>query len=83
VRRIVQNSPEFFRIEPGLWALTECKKMVLEKFQLSEADKTQRQNFSHSYYQGLIVKIGNMKYLQTCIPAQDKNKLFLGQPLDE
>lgn len=32
IRRIVQQSNEIFKIRPGLWALTECKKEVLKKF---------------------------------------------------
>lgn len=31
VRQIVQIHDEFFRIKPGLWALTECKNEVLKK----------------------------------------------------
>jgi hypothetical protein len=83
VRRIVQDSPAFFKIEPGLWALTECRDLVLKQFKLYDADKTQKLDFSHSYYQGLVVEIGNMKHLNTCIPSQDKNKLFLEKPLKE
>jgi hypothetical protein len=81
VRRIVQSSPAFFKIEPGLWALTEYKDVILEKFQLKGSNKKQKKDFSHSYYQGLLVEIGNMKHLKTCIPNQDKNKLFLTKPL--
>ena len=29
IRRIVQVNEEFFRIRPGLWALSECKEEVL------------------------------------------------------
>ena len=39
--------------------------------------------YGHSYYQGLIVEIGNLKNLTTFIPSQDKNKLFLNKPLKE
>ena len=34
IRRIVQQSKEIFKIQPGLWALEECKEEVLEKFEL-------------------------------------------------
>ncbi|MDR1232016.1 MAG: winged helix-turn-helix domain-containing protein [Spirochaetaceae bacterium] len=83
IRRIVQDSPRFFKIKPGLWALTEFKDTVLNKFQLENADEAQNNEFSHSYFQGLLVEIGNMKHLQTYIPNQDKNKLFLARPLKD
>ena len=83
VRRIVQENSAFFKIKPGLWALTEYKDLVMEKFNLKNADATQQNDFTHSYYQGLIVEIGNMKHLQTYIPSQDKNKLFLAKPLKD
>ena len=80
-RRIVQLSDAFFKIQPGLWALTECKNEVLKKFQLGTHDEKKTETFTHSYYQGLVTEIGNMKNMQTYIPAQDKNKLFLETPL--
>jgi len=43
--------------------------------QTSEAE----QLFNHTYYQGLIVQVGQAKNLETFVPAQDKNKRFLGK----
>ena len=83
IRRIVQQSDMFFRIQPGLWALKESKEIVLQKFQLESKDKNKEEIFTHSYYQGLIVEIGNMKNLQTYVPPQDKNHLFLEKKLKE
>jgi hypothetical protein len=83
VRRIVQLSDAFFKIQPGLWALTECKDRVLKKFQLEMHDEKKNEVFTHSYYQGLVTEIGNMRNMQTYIPAQDKNKLFLETPLKD
>jgi len=83
VRRIVQLSDAFFKIQPGLWALKELEDDVLSKFQLKSQDKRQTDLFTHSYYQGLIVEIGNMNSLQTYVPPQDKNRLFLEKPLKE
>ncbi|OAV70478.1 hypothetical protein Barb6_01719 [Bacteroidales bacterium Barb6] len=83
VRRIVQQSDAFFRIQPGLWALQEAKEIVLNKFQLKTQDKKIEELFTHSYYQGLLIEIGNMKGFQTYVPAQDKNHLFLEKPLKE
>ena len=37
--------------------------------------------FNHSYFQGLLLTIGNLKGLKTFIPNQDKNKLFLNEKL--
>jgi hypothetical protein len=83
VRRIVQTSDDFFKIQPGLWALTECKKQVLDKFQIKANKPKQEEAFTHAYYQGLVVEIGNLKHLQTYVPAQDKNHLFLETPLSQ
>lgn len=83
VRRIVQQSDAFFRIQPGLWALTEYKDEVLKKFALKEKDEHTEEIFTHGYYQGLLVEIGNMKSFATYVPAQDKNRLFLEHPLCE
>jgi hypothetical protein len=81
VRRIVQDNSDFFRIHPGLWALTEYKDDILEKFNIKEKNTEKEELFSHAYYQGLIVEIGNIKGLQTRVPPQDKNKMFLDKPL--
>jgi hypothetical protein len=79
IRRIVQTHPNFFfKIRPGLWALTSEREAVLEKLAGVEADP-----FNHSYYQGLIVEIGNLKNYETFVPYQDKNKLFLSRRLAE
>lgn len=77
IRRIVQESRFFFKIRPGLWALNECRESVLKKLKLQGASELAQENFTHSYYQGLLVEIGNMRHFQTCVPAQDKNKAFL------
>ena len=82
IRRIVQDEKYFFKIKPGLWALKEFEKEVLSKFQLSEKSKIDKDVlFNHSYYQGLLIEIGNLKGYSTYIPPQDKNKKFLDKPL--
>ena len=83
VRRIVQMSDDIFRIQPGLWALEECRDMVLQKFQLKQGDKKSEEAFTHGYYQGLLVEIGKFQKQTTYIPAQDKNRLFVGQKLGD
>ena len=83
VRRIVQNSIHFFRIQPGLWALEECRDEVLKNFELKIGNKQSEELFTHGYYQGLLVEIGKFNNQITYIPAQDKNRLFIGQKLSE
>lgn len=38
---------------------------------------------NHSYYQGLVTTIGNLKGFQTFLPNQDKNKRFVNKSLKE
>ncbi len=85
IRRIVQDySNLFFRIRPGLWALTTHREEVLEKFALAgQVSSTKAEEFNHSYYQGLLVEIGNLKNFETFVPHQDKNKFFLERRLAE
>lgn len=83
IRRIVQQSKEIFKIQPGLWALEECRDAVLTKFQLKDMGSTHEEMFTHGYYQGLIAEIGNMKNFTTFVPAQDQNRLFLESPLKD
>jgi hypothetical protein len=83
IRRIVQDRRFFFKIRPGLWALNDHKEEVLEKFNLKTGEKEHEKTFNHTYYQGLIVEIGNLKDFKTHVPNQDKNQLFLEKPLKE
>lgn len=83
VRQIVQVNDEFFRIKPGLWALTDFKEEVLRKFDIQENNKDSEEAFTHSYYQGMIVELGNMHNFRTYVPNQDKNRLFLEKRLSE
>lgn len=78
IRKIVQVHPNlFFRIKPGLWALKEQEKEVLKKLSIHPHDKEAYEKFTHTYYQGIVVEIGNKKRHQTYVPAQDKNRKFL------
>ncbi|MBN1486908.1 MAG: hypothetical protein JW981_04650 [Anaerolineae bacterium] len=82
IRRIVQDDRFFFKIRPGLWALNSCHDVVLEKFAIGEeSSEEQQQEFNHSYYQGLLIELGNLKSFQTFVPYQDKNKTYLSRPL--
>lgn len=82
IRRIVQVRDEFFKIRPGLWALTSEEEKVMRLFSEEEAPDKERE-YSHSFFQGLVVEIGNLKGFQTYIPAQDKNKPFSKKKLGE
>ena len=84
IRRIVQTTPEFFRIRPGLWGLEASRDALGLQLALPQyAAPETVEEYSHSYYQGLLVEIGNLKHYKTAVPAQDKNKLFLNQKLAE
>lgn len=81
IRRIVQQSNDFFKIQPGLWALEDCRNEVLSKFDIKTNESRGDERFTHAYYQGLIVEIGNMKNYKTFVPAQDQNRKFLDKLL--
>lgn len=83
VRRIVQNSKQIFRIQPGLWALEEFREKVLQLFELNINNKHSEEFFTHGYYQGLLVEIGKYRHQITYIPAQDQNRKFITQRLGD
>ena len=85
IRRIVQQHPSvFFRIRPGLWGLEARKEAIGRELALPDyAPPAKVEAFSHSYYQGLLVELGNLKQYQTAVPAQDKNQMFLKRKLSE
>jgi hypothetical protein len=85
IRRIVQVYEKlFFKIKPGLWALRSYRdKLPPEIFPTDAIPKEEKEFFNHSYYQGLLVEIGNLKKYVTFVPSQDKNKRFLGKTLGE
>ena len=81
VRRIVQESNQIFKIQPGLWALEEMREEVLKRFELQIGNSKSEEQFSHGYYQGLLVEIGKLHGKITYVPAQDKSRKFMGEPL--
>ena len=83
IRRIVQQSPDIFKIQPGLWALEECRDEVMQKFELKPGNKNSEETFTHGYYQGLLVEIGKFRRMTTYVPAQDRNRLFIDKKLGE
>lgn len=84
IRRIVQDRRFFFKIKPGLWALLSYKtKLPVEIFPDKDVSEKDKRIFDHTYYQGLLVEIGNIKGYEVFIPNQDKNKIFIGKTLKE
>ena len=83
IRRIVQQSSDIFKIQPGLWALKECRDDVMHKLELKPGNKKSEETFTHGYYQGLLVEIGKFRRMTTYVPAQDQNRLFIDKKLGE
>lgn len=84
IRRIVQDERFFFKIKPGLWALNSHRNKLPPEISPTDiVTKSEQEIFNHSYYQGLLVEIGNLKKYETFVPNQDKNKRFLGKTLAE
>jgi hypothetical protein len=81
IRRIVQQRPEIFKVRPGLWALKSYQKKLglVENADKDASQATQ----NHSYYQGILLTIGNLRGYKTFSPNQDKNRLFVNQPLKD
>lgn len=86
IRRILQTDPKarFFKIRPGLWGLTELREQILSELSIDEAAPPEKvEAFDHTYYQGLVVEIGNLLGFKTFVPAQDRSKRFIGRNLSE
>jgi hypothetical protein len=83
INRIVQDDRFFFKIRPGLWALKERRNEVLKSLDIEKSKEKKTEEFNHSYFQGLLIEVGNIKGFQTFVPNQDKNKLFLNKPLGD
>lgn len=84
IRRIVQDDRFFFKIKPGLWALRSYKnKLPPDIFSAKKVLQSKQAEFTHSYYQGLLVEIGNLKNYETFVPNQDKNKKYLEKKLSD
>ncbi len=82
IRQIVQTHNEFFKIRRGLWGLTAEKERVMSLFVDQSGSEKQRE-YSHYFFQGLVVEIGNFKGFKTFIPTQDKNKPFVQKTLGD
>ena len=74
INRIVQDPKYFFKIRPGLSGMLEAKDSCPTELRWKANPES-----DHSYYQGLLVELGNLKKLQTFVPKQDRGRSFLGQ----
>lgn len=85
IRRIVQLDKNIYKIKPGLYGLVSFKNELENKGFIQETEQNKDSNeikeFNHSYYQGLLIKIGNLRGFKTLVPSQDKNRLFLNEKL--
>ena len=81
IRRILQTNSEFFKIQPGLCGLSSQKNEILKKICIKNTTKIVDNKFTHTYYQGLITEIGNLRNYQTYIPSQNKNKIYIDKQL--
>jgi len=81
IRRIVQLDKEIYKIKPGLYALKKYKtKLESEGIIVETAQNKNTKDvidFNHSYFQGIILNLGNLKGFNTYIPKQDKNKKYI------
>ena len=87
IRRIVRHTPGIYVVRKGLYAL-ESHRGELEKDGYVEitkknADSQETMEFSHSYYQGLLAKVGEFRNFDTFVPQQDKNKKFFREQLKD
>lgn len=88
IRRIVRHTKGIYVVRKGLYALESHRRQlegsgIVELTQANETSETVRQ-FTHSYFQGLLLQVGNLRHLSTFAPQQDKNKSFLpGQTIGE
>lgn len=82
IRRIVQTHPAFVRVRPGLWALKQSRQERGLPPVQDEALATPEQIAeNHSFYQGLLLKLGSLGGYDTFAPHQDRNRLFVRQPI--
>ncbi len=83
IRRIVQQNKHIYKIKPGLYALEKYRERFNRQGIVPQTEAPASDSFDHAYYQGLLLEIGNMNQWETYVPAQDKNKPFLGKTLGE
>lgn len=87
IRRIVRHTDGIYRIKPGLYGLEEYRKQLEGKGIVAETESNENSEdiivFNHSYYQGILLELGNLKHFQTYVPNQDKNRTFINKKLED
>lgn len=88
IRRIVRHTNGIYRIKPGLYALEKYRKKLESQGIMVETEKNKDSEeyikFNHTYYQGILLIIGQYYEMDTFVPFQDKNKKFYnGRTLQE
>ncbi|MCO5051949.1 MAG: hypothetical protein M9920_06575 [Verrucomicrobiae bacterium] len=85
IRRIVQLRPEILKIKPGLYALASKRNELESKGLIAQSGHKESETVKkvdHSYYQGLLLLLGNLKGFRCWSPNQDKRKRFLDTSLE-
>ena len=87
IRRIVQVDKNIYKIKPGLYGLKKLRTEIESRGIIAETatnkNSVEMAEFNHSYYQGLLLIVGNLKGMRTFVPNQDRNKRFITKPLGE
>ena len=84
VFKSIKNNAQLLNTDLGKILYKIFEPVTEENVLNPELEKQKKENeekFNHSYYQGLLLEIGNLKGYKTYIPPQDKNKLFLEKSL--
>lgn len=81
IRRIVRHTKGIYTVRKGLYALESHRKHLeangIVEVTKNNANSYEIQQFTHYYYQGLLLKVGKLRHYDTFVLNQDKNKKFL------
>ena len=81
IRRIVRHTKGIYVVRKGLYALESYRHQLeangIVEVTKANANSKEVQQFTHYYYQGLLLKVGELRHFATFVPNQDKNKMFL------
>ncbi len=87
IRRIVQLDKNIYKIKHGLYGLLKFRKEIEARGIIAETSENKNTSqvieFNHSYYQGLLLTVGNLKGFKTFVPNQDKNRKFIDRSLSD
>jgi hypothetical protein len=86
IRRIVQTRKEIYRIKAGLYGLVSHRPQIEARGIVAETKDNRGSpellRSDHTYYQGLLLLLGNLRGRKCWSPNQDKGKLFLNRTID-